>query len=73
MRAGLLPKPLVDWPGPWLDAWLVGHPLAGVLVFITPLRFGPSGLLCHLIFQVLQKRRERERTSIIQLVAHMVG
>ena len=65
---------MIDSPGPWLDAWLVGHPPAGVLVSITHLRFGPSELLCHLIFQVLHKKeRERERIVITWLVAHVVG
>ena len=42
LRAGWLAKPQSHWPGPRLDAWLVGHPPAGMLVTIPSLRVGPS-------------------------------
>ena len=64
LKAFLVADVLVDWLGPWLDAWLVGHPHASVLCLITPLRFRPSELLCHPIFQAFQKEREREREGV---------
>ena len=38
LRAGGVATPRLGWPGPWLDAWLLGHPPAGVRFSISPCR-----------------------------------